>query len=1281
MALFRFGTRPALFMGVFLACSSFHGDAAEDDCNCDVEKQPALVLASNNSSEIQGEKAPVKSEKAARGEDTLAYLNPDLPIEQRIDDLLPRLTLEEKVIQLSDSWGSQGIPRLKIPALLKTEGLHSQSYSSGATIFPVPIAMSSTFDTDLIHRVGKAIAIEAKAANLRATWSPVLDVARDARWGRVEETYGEDPFLVSRMGVAWITGFQSLGMIAVPKHFAGHGEPLGGRDSNDVGLSDRTMREVHLVPFRAAIEEAQAGGVMAAYSTWDGTPDNASTRLLKDILHDEWGFDGIIVSDCGGPENFLNKQSVVNNLAESCRLAILAGVSSECGDAFKKALASTVRSGLLRESDLDPNLRAMLRAKFKLGLFENPGPQQMVWDKLPVYDVPERRALAREVATESMVLLKNEGRLLPLSKELKTIAVIGPNADQAQIGDYSPKPMTNQLVTVLESVKAHVSAETKVLYAKGCDAHSKDATDEIKHAVEIANQADAVILVVGDHSYPDREKSTTGENNDGATLEIPGAQRELIKQIQATGKPVVLVLVNGKPFTLAWEAANIPAILETWYPGEEGGNATADIIFGDRNPSGRLPITFPRHVGQLPLHYDYLPSGRSYDYYDMSFRPLYRFGYGLSYTSFKYSHLVTQVNEDDTVTVSADIENAGDRDGDEVAQLYVTELTTSVITPVIELKGIKRLSLKKGEKKTATFQLTPYQLSFLNADMKRVVEPGRFRVHVGGASPEVPNGGDHHKTRIGFANPSEGVSGAFDMSKKFGADFSCRLTAPAKAETGKPFETILTVTNSGNLSDVIVVQLYGDSLLDSHHFEIPPKSSRVYKFNATLNKAGRQNLSAIFGEKVVSCSVAVSKSRGSLSLTDIQTKIDAAGTLHYSADASNIGGEAYKKVLEIRVDGKVVQTQSLEIESGQHQPIQLSYTFPHSGRFRVKVGDAPEAQMLVPGGVSLELQRPLVYLDFDKANASSVENQVNGASLQLQGHPQLVAGREGKALQTEDQNTFVKAGTIDLYRKSFTLAAWVDIASLEDGQAMFFGGRAPMGADVDTTGTGLAAGVSQGNFLLSFWNRDINGDTALASGKWMHVAFTYDAEAETGSIYLNGQLEKRNKQRPYAGPLEMIGGAPFYNHGRYALENVLVAGDCLNQAAIKELSEGGIEALRRGKVITEWNPVSKNPMKLETWADVPAGSGITVVVESKDKSGNVKTSEPYKIKGGSQSIRLSKFDPEAEVRLSIELTQSKWGAVPSLQSVTLEGAKDNVTWSTTRQWERAEIAGGLKIGK
>jgi beta-glucosidase len=838
------------------------GNADAADCPCESEGQGDPQLAYNDTPDAAGNQkvASASAESDAKSPaETPKYLDPKVPIEERIDDLLPRMTLQEKVVQLRDDWGSKGVPRLKIPALLKTEGLHGQSYSTGATIFPEPIEMASTFDTNLIWRVGQTTAIEAKAANLRASWSPVLDVARDARWGRVEETYGEDPWLVSRMGVAWITGFQGENMVAIPKHFAGHGEPLGGRDSTDVGLSDRTMRNIHLVSFRAAIEEAHAGGVMAAYSTWEGTPNNASSELLTKILREEWAFDGMVVSDCGGPENFLSKQTVVTNLEEACKRAILAGVDNECGEGFKKALISAVEHGVLRESDLEPNVRRVLRTKFKLGLFENPGSQSMVWDKLPEYDTREHRAVAREVAVEGSVLLKNDGKLLPLSKDIKTVAVIGPNADVAQTGDYSAKPAPAQLVTVLQAVHSHVSAGTKVLYAQGCDVLSADASG-FSNAVEVAKQADAVILVVGDSCGGKGIKATSGENVDGATLEIPGVQRELIKQIQGTGKPVVLVLVNGKPFTLAWEAKNVPAILETWYSGEAGGDATADIIFGDRNPSGRLPITFPRNVGQLPLRYNYMPSGRNYDYYDMPFSPLYRFGYGLSYTTFKYSNLTTTMNKDSgVVTVSADVENTGDRDGDEVAQLYVTDVYTSVITPVIEMKGFSRVSLKAGEKKTVSFDLTPYQLSLLNADMVRVVEPGKFRVHVGGASPEPPSGSNEHKTKIGFKDAAKGVSGEFEMAQKYAADFVYDLKAPDEAHSGESFPVTVTVKNQGNLLDVAEVKVYGAGM-ESHRHEIGPGETKTYSFNVTFSQSGSQNLVAVLGEKAMTREVKVSAS-------------------------------------------------------------------------------------------------------------------------------------------------------------------------------------------------------------------------------------------------------------------------------------------------------------------------------------------------------------------------------------------------------------------------------------
>src|ERR1039458_5763335 len=1272
----------ACLLIAFLIAGNSLSRAAEIGCDCDNQTSPAGLLALNDSAMGSAQQAPFNSTAGSKTRDVPAYLNPTMPIEKRIDDLLPRMTLEEKITQLIDSWGSPGVARLNIPAMFKTEGLHSQSYSTGATLFPMPIEMASTFDFALINEVGVATAVEAKAANIHVSWSPVLDVARDARWGRVEETYGEDPYLVGRMGVAWISGFQSEGMIAVPKHFAGHGGPLGGRDSNDVGLSDRTMREVFLPPFRAAVEESHAGGVMAAYSTWDGTPDNASVELLQNILRQEWGFDGFVVSDCGGPEHFLNKQSVVRNLEEACQLAIRAGVDIECGDAYKKNLAAAVKHGLLSESELDENIRAVLRAKLRLGLFENPGSQKMIWEKLPVYDTPEHRALACKVAAEGIVLLKNDNQLLPLSKNLNTIAVIGPDADEAQTGDYSPKLATNQAVTVLEGIQSHVGPATKVLYAKGCDVLSTNNSD-FAAAVEIAKQADAVVLVVGDHGR-DGGKSTTGENNDGATLEIPGVQRDLVKAVQAAGKPVVLVLVNGKPFTMEWESANIPAILETWYPGEEGGNATADIIFGDQNPSGRLPITFPRNVGQLPLNYDYLPSGRNYNYYDMPFAPRYRFGHGLSYTTFKYSNLTIVPRKDDSgyVTVSVDITNTGDRDGDEVAQLYITDTLTSVITPVIELKGVQRVSLKKGEKKTVTFELTPYQLSFLNADMKRVVEPAKFRIHAGGESPEPPTGSEQHKTRIGFKNSAEGITGEFEVSKMYQADFKYNLDVPGHVQGGKPFSATVTVTNSGNLLDVANVNFYGGSLLGSRRFEIAPGESRSCTFNLLFYQGGAQNLTAIVGKQAVTRTIELSKSPANLVLKNVKTEIGDDGVLHYQAEAGNTGGEVYKGEFRIRMDGTVAASQKLELAPGAHQTLQLSCVFPHSGGFRVKLGDAKEQQMVVPGGIGLVLSDPLVYLNFDSANASGVKNEINGTMLAGQGTPQFVPGKEGQAFETKNGDTFVKAGRVDLYRKPFTLAAWVNVEELADRQAMFFGGQAPMGASVDTSGTGLAAGVFEGTPLLSFWtDRDVHGGKGIVTGKWVHMAYTYNPNIEQGSIYVDGKLNKTASQQPYTGPLDIIGGALRFNHGKYSIDDVLVAHDCLDAKAVGVLVNGGVEALQKGEIVTDWRPVSSALSRMKTWSDIPSGASIKVTVETADGQNKVIDSKTVDLKSGNQTISLAGLKAGEKARLQIQLAATKWGNLPMLQTVSLQGANETVRWSTVAEWQKGSQTGGLQIEK
>jgi beta-glucosidase len=831
---------------------------------------------------------------------TPKYLDPTVSIEQRINDLLPRMTVGEKVSQISDDWGSAGILRLKVPSLLKTEGLHGQSYSTGATIFPQAIGMAATFDPALINKIGRQTALESKAAHIRESWSPVLDVARDVRWGRLEETYGESPYLVSRMGVAWIEGFQGEGMIAVPKHFAGHGQPMGGRDSQDIGLSDRVMREIHLPSFRAAVEAAQAGGLMAAY----GVPDNASATLLKKILRQEWGFDGFVISDCSALENLVEKQGIVHTVPEAAALGIRAGVSMNCGTTYHNWAGKALEQGLITESELDEAVRPILRAKFRLGLFEHPEPDKMVWEKLPEYDTSEARTLAREVAVEGSVLLKNDKGLLPLSKDIGTIAIIGPIADSAQTGDYSPKTAPDQMVTVLEGVRSHVKPGTKVLFAPGLDSPLSTDTSKFAQAIVAAKEADVAIVIVGDSSHPGGPEGTTGENRDGATLEFPGVQRDLVRAIQATGTPVVLVIVNGKPVTLAWEAAHIPAILITWYPGEEGGNATADLLFGDRSPSGRLPITWPRSPGQLPLNYDYLPSGRRYDYYDMSFTPQWTFGYGLSYTHFKYSNLRILPRDGDPgfVTISADVQNSGGRDGDEVSQLYVTEMISSVVTPVVELKGVQRVSLKAGETKEVTFQLTPYQLSLLDANMSRRVEPGTFRIHVGGTCPTVPDGViDRHKEKIGFYHSEEGISGEFTELKDYAALFVYTLESPERVKSGQSFAANVTVRNEGNLSDVTETRLFAGSELGSWSFELKPGEKQSHTFHLAMYKPG--NLSLVAGTQIVSSEIAVDKTSARLVLNGLRMQINQDSTPQGTADSQDAESEHYDAPISGKVDG------------------------------------------------------------------------------------------------------------------------------------------------------------------------------------------------------------------------------------------------------------------------------------------------------------------------------------------------------------------------------------------
>ena len=1198
------------------------------------------------------------------------YLEPGTPVEDRINDLLPRMTIDEKISQIVDSWGSPGIQRLGVPALLKTEGLHSQSYSTGATLFPQAIAMASTFDPDLIEKVGQQTAIEAKAAHLRASWSPVLDVVRDVRWGRTEETYGESPYLVSRMGVAWIEGFQGEGMIAVPKHFAGHGQPMGGRDSNDIGLSDRTMREIHLPSFRAAVEEAHVGGVMAAYGLWDGVPDNASTTLLQKILRQEWGFDGMVVSDCGGPEHFLSKHAIVDTQEEGVALAAAAGVNMECGSLYKAAMAKSVSEGIVTEAQLDAVVRPTLRTKFKLGLFDSPTSSKMIWDKLPEYDTPQSRELARKVEVEGAVLLQNDSHVLPLRKNLKTIAVIGPNADMAQTGDYSPKPAPNQLVTVLQGIRSHAGPNTQVLYAPGLATPLSTDTSKFDEAVALAKKADVVVLVVGDNSHPGGGEQTTGENRDGATLEFPGAQRDLIKAVASSGTPVVLVIVNGKPFTLAWEAAHIPGILVTWYPGEAGGDATADLLFGDRNPSGRLPITWPRSPGQLPLNYDYHPSGRGYSYYDLPFAPQYRFGYGLSYTQFQYSNLRIKPKDGDPgfVSVSADVQNVGDVDGDEVAQLYITDEVASVSTPVIELEGSKRISLQAGQRGRVNFELTPYQLSLLDANMVRRVEAGKFRIHVGGVSPDVPKDiNQDRKAKVGFTDPESGISGEFTESKPYAAHFVYQLELPEKASSGQAFAATVTVKNDGNLTDVTEARLYDSVELASWRFELKPGEEKTHTFEVSVYKPG--DMALVAGSQIITKAISVVASPAHLAFEDLRLNVDRNAALQVTAGAKNVGSFPYQGELTLKVDGQVAtDSQSLSLQPGENRKIALSHQFTIGGLHRVQLGDEPERLIVVPGGVNLALRNPLVDLRLSEGQGTGTRNEETGKLLSFRETPQWVAGRSGGGLQTS-HSASVDAGAIQLYRKSFTLSAWIRIDALGDKDELgLFGGQAPMGADQDNTGTILDAGIRNKKLFLGFHGRDILGNKEVPKGAWVNVTYTYDAVLHKASLYLNGSLDKTGDQASYTGPLESIGDAPTLQHGRYTMDDIVVAQDCLSPDLVRLLFQNGYDALRGGNYSAGWRPYEEGVQSMEAVTEIPVGSKLSLLVETGDKTGKVLNSQTIELVSGKKVYPLKSSKPGDQIRFRAQLTASKDGQSPVLRAVSLAGSNKTERWSTPSEW-------------
>ncbi len=837
-----------------------------------------------------------------------AYKDPDVPLEKRVDDLVSRLTLEEKVSQMMND--APAISRLDIPAYnWWNEGLHGVARAGLATVFPQAIGLAATWDTDVMLRVAAAISDEARAKHHEFVrrgqrglyqgltfWSPNINLFRDPRWGRGMETYGEDPYLTGRMGVSFIRGMQGndpkyLKVVATPKHYAVHSGPEPDRHAFDAVIDERDLRESYLPHFQACIEEAKAFSVMCAYNRYLGEACCGSSKLLTDILRKEWGFGGYVVSDCDAVNDIRTGHKLVQTPAEAAALAVKSGCDLNCGSEYK-SLVEAVKKGLLSEKDVDTSVKRLFRARFKLGLFDPP--TMVPYARIPysVVDSEPNRILALEAARKSIVLLKNDKDILPLPKNLKTIAVIGPNAADVEVllGNYNGTP--SNPITPLRGIIDKVSPGTRVLYAQGCDwatnmpslevvpeaalvttaggkripglkaeyfqnrdlqgepnftridkeidfnwwdgapdksfdpdnfgvrwtgeivapltgtyelgaegfngfrlfledkmfvkfegrhhprktyksvdlvrgkaykirleffERSGDASirllwrvpgkDFQKEAVEIARQADAVVLVLGLSPRLEGEEMDVPvegfAGGDRLTLDLPAVQDDLMKAVVRTGKPVVLVLFNGSAVSINWASENVPAIVEAWYPGQAAGRAIADVLFGDYNPAGRLPVTFYRAAEDLPPFKDYSMKGRTYRYFKGD--PLYPFGFGLSYTKFEYSNLILPktIKKNESLTVSVDVQNVGQRAGEDVVQLYVRDIEASVPVALRALQGFRRIYLNPGEKQTVEFRLNPEQLSLIDENLKRTVEPGYFEISVGGGQPglkvEVPD--------------------------------------------------------------------------------------------------------------------------------------------------------------------------------------------------------------------------------------------------------------------------------------------------------------------------------------------------------------------------------------------------------------------------------------------------------------------------------------------------------------------------------------------------------------
>lgn len=633
--------------------------------------------------------------------------------------------------------------RLKIPLIFGLDVIHGFK-----TTFPVPIAEACSWNPSLVEKSSRWQAIESAAAGVHWTFAPMVDIARDPRWGRIVEGSGEDTYLGSVMSAARVKGFQGGDLsadntiAACVKHYAAYGAAEGGRDYNTVDISERTLREVYLPPFKAAVDAGTAT-LMASFNEIAGIPTSASHKMLTEILRDEWKFKGSVVSDWNTIGELV-VHGVAKDLKEASAISIKSGLDMDmqAGGYFNE-LAQLVKEGTVPESVLDESVRRVLRIKFELGLFDDPYKYCSEEKENKIVLGKEINDVAREVARESIVLLKNENNLLPLKKNLKKIAVIGPlaNSSDDPLGPWSQQGKAENVVTVVQGLKNKLGSNTEIIFSEGCKITGDDKSG-FKEAVNAAGESDAVILCLGE------SRNMSGEANSRATLDLPGVQEELAKEIYKTGKPVVAVLMNGRPLTINWLAENVPSILETWFLGVQSGNAIADVLFGDYNPSGKLTVTFPRHVGMVPYYYNHKNTGRPHNpkdhftsyYLDVENSPLYPFGYGLSYTTFQYSNLVlsaNQINKNGSLNVSVDVKNSGNYAGEEVVQLYIRDLVGSVTRPVKELKDFSKIFLKPGETKKIEFTITPDKLKFYDADMNYTCEPGDFKIFVGTNSNEV----------------------------------------------------------------------------------------------------------------------------------------------------------------------------------------------------------------------------------------------------------------------------------------------------------------------------------------------------------------------------------------------------------------------------------------------------------------------------------------------------------------------------------------------------------------